>query len=135
MQIKTTLAALNSPTASTSTKKSPNRKRVRRSAWSSGIIRKPKAKPKPKEDEEDKEEKEDAKEGNEMEQDNADCASEGNEENEEHGHLNPDLYDFTEENLKPGFYKKIDVPDLETLKSSSRQLDEYQKEVLNIFAS
>ena len=71
MQIKTTLAALNSPTASTSTKKSPNRKRVRRSAWSSGIIRKPKAKPKPKEDEEDKEEKEDAKEGNEMEQDNA----------------------------------------------------------------
>ena len=71
MQIKTTLAALNSPTASTSTKKSPNRKRVRRSAWSSGIIRKPKAKPKPKEDEEDKEDKEDAKEGNEMEQDNA----------------------------------------------------------------
>ena len=71
VQIKTTLAALNSPTASTSTKKSPNRKRVRRSAWSSGIIRKPKAKPKPKEDEEDKEDKEDAKEGNEMEQDNA----------------------------------------------------------------
>merc|ERR1719447_2696327 len=71
VQIKTDLAALNSPTASTSTKKSPNRKRVRRSAWSSGIIRKPKAKPKPKEDEEDKEDKEDAKEGNEMEQDNA----------------------------------------------------------------
>ena len=70
-----------------------------------------------------------------MEQDNADCRSEEYEENEEHlalGHLNPDLYNFAEENSKPGFYKKIDIPDQEALKSSSRQLDEFQKEVLNI---
>ena len=54
------------------------------------------------------------------------------EENLALGHLNPDLYDFSEELPKAGFYKKIEIPDQEILKSSSRKLDEYQKEVLNI---
>ena len=69
------------------------------------------------------------------EQDDADCIAAGGEEDEEHlafGNLNPDLYDLNEDVPKAGFYKKIDVPDLESLKSSSRQLDEFQKEVLNI---
>merc|ERR1712110_749956 len=62
VQIKTDLASLNSP--STSAKKSPIRKKVRKSRWSTGIIPKPKKpKPKPEDDTPDK--------GNEMEEDNA----------------------------------------------------------------
>ena len=69
------------------------------------------------------------------EQDDANCMDEENVEDEEHlafGHLNPELYDFSEDVPKAGFYKKIDIPDTIALKSSSRRLDEYQKEVLNL---
>ena len=50
------------------------------------------------------------------EQDDADCIAAGGEEDEEHlafGNLNPDLYDLNEDVPKAGFYKKIDIPDLE----------------------
>ena len=70
-----------------------------------------------------------------MEQDNADCIEEKDPEDEEgnvFGNFDPDLYDFADEIPKSGLYKKIDIPDIKSLKSSSRQLDEYQKEVLNI---
>ena len=70
----------------------------------------------------------------EKEQRNADSDSELDEDNEYgvYEHLNPDLADFLDETPKAGFYKKIDIPDEDSLKTSSRQLDYYQREVLNI---
>ena len=70
----------------------------------------------------------------ENEQINADCDLDLEEE-EEYGpyeHLNPDLMDVSDEIPKAGFYKKITIPDEESLKLSTRQLDIYQREVLNI---
>ena len=72
------------------------------------------------------------------EQDNADCSEEELDEEEAQqedqlfGHLNPQNFDFKEDSLKHGFHKRIEIPDDSILKESTRNLDEFQREVLNI---
>ena len=46
--------------------------------------------------------------------------------------MNPDNLDLKEDTSKHGFHKKIDIPDDSDLKESTRNLDEYQREVLNV---
>ena len=72
------------------------------------------------------------------EQDNADCSEEeideeeAQEEAQLYGHLNPEHVDIKEESSKHGFHKRIEIPDDSVLKETTRNLDEYQREVLNI---
>ena len=71
------------------------------------------------------------------EQDNADCSEEEVDEEEAqqedmlYGHLNPENVDIKDDSSKHGFHKRIEIPDDSVLKESTRNLDEYQREVLN----
>ena len=57
---------------------------------------------------------------------------EAQQEDQLFGHLNPENLDIKEDSSKHGFHKRIEIPDDSILKESTRNLDEYQREVLNV---
>ena len=64
--------------------------------------------------------------------DNEDCASEGDEENDNFQHCNPDQLNIgSDEPNEPALFRKIEMPSDDELKSMTRDLDFYQREVVN----
>ena len=64
--------------------------------------------------------------------DNEDCASEGDEDHEQFQHCNPDQINLGEdEQNAPALFRKIEMPSDDELKAMTRDLDFYQREVVN----
>ena len=67
------------------------------------------------------------------EQENDDCQEELEELHPEYLHLDPDNYEEIETNTKQqSIYRHIDLPNIHTLKEKTRQLDPYQRRVIDI---
>ena len=68
------------------------------------------------------------------EQSNAECQEEIEELHPDYAHLDTENVDDLEEQVKKvqSIYRKIDLPDLKVLKQKTRQLDHYQRNVVDI---
>jgi hypothetical protein len=68
------------------------------------------------------------------EQANAECQEEGEELHPDYLHLDTDNIEDMEENKGPiqNIYRTIELPDINTLKEKTRQLDPYQRNVIDI---
>ena len=68
------------------------------------------------------------------EQDNAECQEEGEELHPDYLHLDTDNFDEINEDKGPiqNIYRTIELPDINTLKEKTRQLDQYQRNVIDI---
>jgi chromosomal replication initiation ATPase DnaA len=68
------------------------------------------------------------------EQSNAECQEEGQELHPDYLYLDTDNIDDLEENAgqNQNIYRTIDLPDIKTLKEKTRQLDPYQRNVIDI---
>ena len=68
------------------------------------------------------------------EQENAECQEEGEELHPDYLHLDTDNVDDIEENKGQiqNIYRTIELPDINTLKEKTRQLDPYQRNVIDI---
>ena len=66
-------------------------------------------------------------------QENDDLEVEGIEEHPGYGHIDPDLLDNAEDHvLIQSRYRKVEIPSLDDLKESTRNLDEYQRHVVDV---
>ena len=71
----------------------------------------------------------------EGEQENGDCENEGKEEHQDFIFCDPEIVKATEEKSKKTVYKQILLPTSDELRRKTENLDEYQKEVVNIAVS
>ena len=66
-------------------------------------------------------------------QENEDFETEGTEEHPGYGHIDPDLLDSADEGVSiQSRYRKVEIPSLEELKISTRNLDQYQRQVVDV---
>ena len=66
-------------------------------------------------------------------QENLDCENEGIIEHPDYCHINPDIVDdMKDEVLFKSMYRKIEIQPLEVLKKMTRDLDECQRQVVNV---
>jgi hypothetical protein len=68
------------------------------------------------------------------EQENAECQEQIEELHPDYIHLDPDNVDEIEQNMQQiqNIYRKIDLPDINILKQNTRQLDPFQRKVIDI---
>ena len=67
-----------------------------------------------------------------LEQNNADCEEELMAEHPDYQHIDPDQFTVNEKLINTGIYRPIKILGPEELRESTRSLDKFQKEVINI---
>ena len=67
-----------------------------------------------------------------LEQINEECEAEELKDHPEFQHLDPDLFENNEKVHSKNIYRKIEIKCMNSLKSSTRSLDFYQRKVVNI---
>ena len=64
---------------------------------------------------------------------NLECEDEGIKEHPDYGHINPELVDdVSEEKLIKSIYRKVEIQSKDVLKQKTRNLDKFQRHVVNI---
>ena len=65
-------------------------------------------------------------------QENLDCDDEGLVDHPDYGHINPDIVDdVKDEILMKSIYRKVEIQSMDILKEKTRNLDEFQRHVIN----